>query len=123
MRNFSTGTILYTDMGTIFSPGTTDFVPEHRATTLSKTNLKAKIQFFVNHIVRNQFFSHKSDIYLNLRMSINPSVTRGEIRRLWETFIINKNRTLSFHQFVRHYGYSLRQVFNLKTVTKHSDTV
>nr|WQY91287.1 ddN-expressed EFCAB family member [Ciona robusta] len=42
------------------------------------------------------------------KMNIVPSVTRGEIRRLWETFIVNKNRTFSFLQFVRHYGYSLK---------------
>ncbi|XP_076819252.1 EF-hand calcium-binding domain-containing protein 6-like isoform X2 [Clavelina lepadiformis] len=41
-------------------------------------------------------------------LNITPKVTRGEIRRLWETFIVNKNRTLSFLQFVRHYGYSLK---------------
>uniref|UniRef100_H2ZM26 EF-hand domain-containing protein n=1 Tax=Ciona savignyi TaxID=51511 RepID=H2ZM26_CIOSA len=42
------------------------------------------------------------------KMHIVPAVTRGEIRRLWETFIVNKNRTFSFLQFVRHYGYSLK---------------
>ena len=46
-------------------------------------------------------------------LNITPKVTRGEIRRLWETFIVNKNRTLSFLQFVRHYGYSLKYLMSM----------
>ena len=39
---------------------------------------------------------------------VTPEITRGEIRDLWKTFITNQNRTLSYHEFVRHFGYSLR---------------
>lgn len=42
------------------------------------------------------------------KMGVTPTVSRGEIRRLWDTYIINTNRTLTFYQFVRHYGFSLK---------------
>lgn len=37
---------------------------------------------------------------------IQPGVTRGEIRRLWSTFITNQDKTLDYLEFVRHFGYS-----------------
>ncbi|MBN3281965.1 EFCB6 protein, partial [Polyodon spathula] len=37
---------------------------------------------------------------------IHPEVSRGEIRRLWETLITNQDKTLDFLEFVRHFGYS-----------------
>lgn len=42
------------------------------------------------------------------RLKVTPVVTRGEIRRVWDSYITNKNNTLSFYQFLRHYGYSLK---------------
>lgn len=42
------------------------------------------------------------------RMKVTPVITRGEIRRIWNAFITNKNNSLSFYQFLRHYGYSLK---------------
>ncbi|XP_045213857.1 EF-hand calcium-binding domain-containing protein 6-like isoform X3 [Mercenaria mercenaria] len=37
---------------------------------------------------------------------IRPEVTRGEIRDLWKTFITNKDKTLDYYEFVRHFGFS-----------------
>lgn len=45
---------------------------------------------------------------LLIRLKVEPGVARGEIRRIWDSFITNKNNSLSFHQFLRHYGYSLK---------------
>ncbi|ESO99600.1 hypothetical protein LOTGIDRAFT_238765 [Lottia gigantea] len=42
------------------------------------------------------------------RFNIKPHVSRGEIRDLWKTFITNSDRTLDYHQFVRHFGFSIR---------------
>ena len=42
------------------------------------------------------------------RLHVRPEITRGEIRRLWDTFIVTSNRFLSFEEFVRHFGYSLK---------------
>ena len=35
-------------------------------------------------------------------------MTRGEIRDLWKTFITNMDKSLDFHEFTRHFGYSLK---------------
>uniref|UniRef100_K7GBJ5 EF-hand domain-containing protein n=1 Tax=Pelodiscus sinensis TaxID=13735 RepID=K7GBJ5_PELSI len=43
---------------------------------------------------------------LRSRFDIQPEVTRGEIRRLWETLITNQDNTLDFMEFVRYFGYS-----------------
>ncbi|XP_033644045.1 EF-hand calcium-binding domain-containing protein 6-like [Asterias rubens] len=42
------------------------------------------------------------------KVGVRPEITRGEIRRLWDTFIISQNRTYSFLEFVRHFGYSMK---------------
>lgn len=42
------------------------------------------------------------------RFDVKPDVTRGEIRDLWKTFITNKDKTLDYHEFVRHFGFSKR---------------
>ena len=39
---------------------------------------------------------------------IRPEISRGEIRDIWSTFILNQDRSLEWHQFVRHFGFSLR---------------
>ncbi|XP_044146300.1 EF-hand calcium-binding domain-containing protein 6-like isoform X1 [Bufo gargarizans] len=44
--------------------------------------------------------------FLLKRLDIQPGVTRGEIRRLWSTFITNQDKTLDYLEFVRHFGYS-----------------
>ncbi|XP_075705752.1 EF-hand calcium-binding domain-containing protein 6-like [Rhinoderma darwinii] len=44
--------------------------------------------------------------FLLKRFDIQPRVTRGEIRRLWSTFITNQDKTLDYLEFVRHFGYS-----------------
>ncbi|KAJ8318169.1 hypothetical protein KUTeg_003260 [Tegillarca granosa] len=42
------------------------------------------------------------------RFDIHPEITRGEIRDLWKTFITNTDKTLDYHQFVRHFGFSMK---------------
>lgn len=37
---------------------------------------------------------------------VRPEVTRGEIRDIWKTFITNKDKTLDYYEFVRHFGFS-----------------
>ncbi|KAM8938835.1 EF-hand calcium-binding domain-containing protein 6-like [Pelodytes ibericus] len=44
--------------------------------------------------------------FLLKRFDIQPAVTRGEIRRLYNTFITNNDKTLDYLEFVRHFGYS-----------------
>ncbi|XP_053314267.1 EF-hand calcium-binding domain-containing protein 6-like [Spea bombifrons] len=44
--------------------------------------------------------------HLLKRFDIQPVVTRGEIRRLWNTLITNQDKTLDYLEFVRHFGYS-----------------
>ncbi|XP_075466386.1 EF-hand calcium-binding domain-containing protein 6-like [Ascaphus truei] len=44
--------------------------------------------------------------FLLKRFDIQPEVTRGEIRRVWNTFITNQDKTLDYLEFVRHFGYS-----------------
>lgn len=51
----------------------------------------------------------QEDMYtLFVKLYVRPEITRGEIRRLWDTFIITANRHLTFEEFVRHFGYSLK---------------
>ncbi|XP_025063845.1 EF-hand calcium-binding domain-containing protein 6-like [Alligator sinensis] len=44
--------------------------------------------------------------FLLKRFDIQPEITRGEIRRLWETLITNQDNTLDYLEFIRHFGYS-----------------
>ncbi|KAE8629793.1 hypothetical protein XENTR_v10000593 [Xenopus tropicalis] len=49
----------------------------------------------------------QENMYLLLkRFDIQPAVTRGEIQKLWKTFITNQDKTLDYLEFVRHFGYS-----------------
>lgn len=41
-------------------------------------------------------------------MNISPTVTRGEIRDLWKTFILNDKHTLDFKEFVRSFIYDAK---------------
>ncbi|KAM9330416.1 EF-hand calcium-binding domain-containing protein 6-like [Gastrophryne carolinensis] len=50
--------------------------------------------------------SQETMYFLLKRFDIQPGVTRGEIRRLWSTFITNQDKTLDYLEFVRHFGYS-----------------
>ncbi|XP_073498707.1 EF-hand calcium-binding domain-containing protein 6-like isoform X2 [Phyllobates terribilis] len=52
--------------------------------------------------------SQETMYFLLKRFDIQPGVTRGEIRRLWSTFITNQDKTLDFLEFVRHFRYSLK---------------
>nr|DBA29130.1 TPA: hypothetical protein GDO54_009387 [Pyxicephalus adspersus] len=44
--------------------------------------------------------------FLLKSFDIQPGVTRGEIRKIWSTFITNQDKTLDYLEFVRHFGYS-----------------
>ncbi|XP_053556230.1 EF-hand calcium-binding domain-containing protein 6-like [Bombina bombina] len=49
----------------------------------------------------------QENMYLLLKQfDIHPTITRGEIRRVWDTFITNQDKTLDYLEFVRHFGYS-----------------
>lgn len=37
---------------------------------------------------------------------IDPPLTRGEIRELWETVLTNKDGTLSWLEFIRQFGFT-----------------
>lgn len=47
-------------------------------------------------------------MYFFFSFDIKPSISRGEIRDLWKTFITNTDKTLEYLQFVRHFGFSMR---------------
>ncbi|KAK3091339.1 hypothetical protein FSP39_019098 [Pinctada imbricata] len=40
------------------------------------------------------------------RFDLRPEISRGEIRDVWKTFIVNTDKTLDYHEFVRHFGFS-----------------
>jgi len=42
------------------------------------------------------------------RMNVKDQFTVDDIKRIWKEFITNKNNTLDFYYFIRHYGYSLK---------------
>ncbi|XP_069055700.1 EF-hand calcium-binding domain-containing protein 6-like [Pleurodeles waltl] len=50
--------------------------------------------------------SQENMYFLLKQFDIHPEITRGEIRRLWETLITNQDKTLDFLEFVRHFGFS-----------------
>ncbi|XP_023931994.1 EF-hand calcium-binding domain-containing protein 6 [Lingula anatina] len=46
--------------------------------------------------------------YQLMKKFIEPEITRGEIRELWKTFILNTRKTLDYLEFVRHFGYNAK---------------
>ncbi|XP_056416023.1 EF-hand calcium-binding domain-containing protein 6-like isoform X2 [Hyla sarda] len=56
--------------------------------------------------INSRRLTQETMYFLLKRFDIQPGVTRGEIRRLWSTFITNQNKTLDYLEFVRHFGYS-----------------
>uniref|UniRef100_A0A8C5R155 EF-hand domain-containing protein n=1 Tax=Leptobrachium leishanense TaxID=445787 RepID=A0A8C5R155_9ANUR len=40
------------------------------------------------------------------RCNVRPSISREDVGKIWETFILNRDQTVSFCQFVRHFGFS-----------------
>ncbi|KAG8592119.1 hypothetical protein GDO81_000416 [Engystomops pustulosus] len=58
--------------------------------------------------INSRRLTQETMYYLLKRLDIQPAVTRGEIRRLWSTFITNQDKTLDYLEFVRHFGYSLK---------------
>ncbi|GCB76167.1 hypothetical protein scyTo_0020984, partial [Scyliorhinus torazame] len=58
--------------------------------------------------INSRRLNHETMYRLLKRFDICPEVTRGEIRRLWQTLITNQDKTLDFLEFVRHFGYSAK---------------
>ncbi|XP_048383672.1 EF-hand calcium-binding domain-containing protein 6 [Stegostoma tigrinum] len=56
--------------------------------------------------INSRRLNHETMYQLLKRFDICPEVTRGEIRRLWQTLITNQDKTLDFLEFVRHFGHS-----------------
>lgn len=56
--------------------------------------------------INSRRLTQETMYYLLKSFDIQPGVTRGEIRRLWSTFITNQDKTLDYLEFVRHFGYS-----------------
>ncbi|CAH1794326.1 unnamed protein product [Owenia fusiformis] len=42
------------------------------------------------------------------RFNLDPEISRGEVRSLWKTLITNKDKSLNFQEFTRHFGFSLK---------------
>ncbi|CAN2388670.1 EF-hand domain pair [Pristimantis euphronides] len=57
-------------------------------------------------IMNSRRLTQETMYFLLKRFDIQPGVTRGEIRRLWSTFITNQDKTLDYLEFVRHFRYS-----------------
>ncbi|CAH8619279.1 unnamed protein product [Heterobilharzia americana] len=48
----------------------------------------------------------QEQLYQLLRIAnIEPEITRGEIRKLWPEFFVDRKQCLSFHEFLRHFLY------------------
>ncbi|XP_052785640.1 EF-hand calcium-binding domain-containing protein 6-like isoform X2 [Mya arenaria] len=63
--------------------------------------------FFELDEINSMRFSQEQMFQLLRRFpEMKPEVTRGEIRDLWKTFITNKDKTLDYYEFVRHFGFS-----------------
>ncbi|XP_063969621.1 EF-hand calcium-binding domain-containing protein 6-like [Lytechinus pictus] len=74
------------------------------------TNRMAEVEAVFSEIDVNNTRRLSQEMMYELlkRLNIRPEVTRGEIRRLWDSLITTQNRTLHFTEFVRHFGYSLK---------------
>ncbi|XP_056017223.1 EF-hand calcium-binding domain-containing protein 6-like isoform X8 [Ostrea edulis] len=56
--------------------------------------------------INSERLSQEMMFQLLKRFDVKPEVSRGEIRDLWKTFITNTDKTLDYHEFVRHFGFS-----------------
>ncbi|XP_062594350.1 EF-hand calcium-binding domain-containing protein 6-like isoform X3 [Saccostrea cucullata] len=56
--------------------------------------------------INSERLSQEMMFQLLKRFDIRPEVSRGEIRDLWKTFITNTDKTLDYHEFIRHFGFS-----------------
>ncbi|XP_077333434.1 EF-hand calcium-binding domain-containing protein 6-like [Lithobates pipiens] len=56
--------------------------------------------------INSRRLTQETMYFLLKSFDIQPGITRGEIRRLWSTFITNQDKTLDYLEFVRHFGYS-----------------
>ncbi|XP_061196187.1 EF-hand calcium-binding domain-containing protein 6-like isoform X2 [Saccostrea echinata] len=56
--------------------------------------------------INSERLSQEMMYQLLKRFDIRPEVSRGEIRDLWKTFITNTDKTLDYHEFIRHFGFS-----------------
>ncbi|XP_067838234.1 EF-hand calcium-binding domain-containing protein 6 [Heptranchias perlo] len=75
-------------------------------TLLNKQYQEVEKEFEELDEINSRRLNHETMYRLLKRFDICPEVTRGEIRRLWETLITNQDKTLDFLEFVRHFGHS-----------------
>ncbi|PIK49807.1 putative EF-hand calcium-binding domain-containing protein 6-like [Apostichopus japonicus] len=52
--------------------------------------------------------SQETMFQLFRRLNVRPEISRGEIRRVWGSFITTHNGFLNFQEFIRFFGYSVR---------------
>lgn len=64
--------------------------------------------FYEQDEINSRRLSQETFYQLLKKFDIHPEISRGEIRDLWKTFITNTDKTLDYHQFVRHFGFSIR---------------
>ncbi|OWF42398.1 EF-hand calcium-binding domain-containing protein 6-like isoform X2 [Mizuhopecten yessoensis] len=64
--------------------------------------------FYSQDEINSRRLTQESFYRLMKKFDIQPEISRGEIRDLWRTFITNTDKTLDYHQFVRHFGFSMR---------------
>lgn len=62
--------------------------------------------FFELDELNSMRLSQEQMYQLLKRFDVKPEITRGEIRDIWKTFITNKDKTLDYYEFVRHFGFS-----------------
>uniref|UniRef100_UPI00398F3BE9 EF-hand calcium-binding domain-containing protein 6 n=1 Tax=Pristiophorus japonicus TaxID=55135 RepID=UPI00398F3BE9 len=75
-------------------------------TLLDKQYQEVEKEFEELDEINSRRLNHETMYRLLKRFDICPEVTRGEIRRLWQTLITNQDKTLDFLEFVRHFGHS-----------------
>lgn len=62
--------------------------------------------FFELDYTNSQRMSQEMFYQLMKQFDIEPELSRGEIRELWKTFILNSKKTLDYAEFVRKFGHS-----------------
>ncbi|XP_015203044.2 EF-hand calcium-binding domain-containing protein 6-like isoform X1 [Lepisosteus oculatus] len=75
---------------------------------LVKNNVEEVERVFNNLDEMNTRRLSRETLYQLLKsFNIQPHISREEVRKLWETLIMNQDGTLDFHHFVRHFVFSL----------------
>ncbi|KAM8924698.1 EF-hand calcium-binding domain-containing protein 6-like [Pelodytes ibericus] len=57
-------------------------------------------------VMNTRRLTSESMYQLLKRCDLQPPVCREEVKKIWETFILNQDQTVDFFQFVRHFGFS-----------------